>query len=311
MLCQHRRMNLLWLEDFQALAETGNFSRAAERRHMTQPAFSRRVRALEDWLGVSLFDRSAQPAQLTEAGEWFRTAASDLLGRVARLPDAARAVADARAATLRFAATHALSLTFLPPWLRGLESGAAPLGSIELVSDVLQQCEALMVQGRAQFLLGHAHPLTPGRLDADGWLSVRVGSDTLLPVALADGGSPRFSLDTPDGVGPPILAYTPESGLGRLLRGVRGAALDAVRAETVLSAHLATVLRSMALDGRGIAWLPTSLVDEDLHSGRLAAAGGPAWRVDLEVRLYRSAVAMPPAAETFWTLACEAAAGVS
>ena len=54
-------MNLTWLEDFLALAASGNFSRAAEERHMTQPAFSRRVRALEEWLGAELFDRSEQP----------------------------------------------------------------------------------------------------------------------------------------------------------------------------------------------------------------------------------------------------------
>ncbi|WP_141291090.1 LysR family transcriptional regulator, partial [Ideonella azotifigens] len=65
-------MNFLWLEDFLALSASGNFSRAAEERHMTQPAFSRRVRALEEWLGVVLFDRSTQPATLTETGEWFR-----------------------------------------------------------------------------------------------------------------------------------------------------------------------------------------------------------------------------------------------
>ena len=53
-------MNLIWLEDFLALASTGNFSRAEE-RHMTQPAFSRRIRALEEWLGVVLIDRTTHP----------------------------------------------------------------------------------------------------------------------------------------------------------------------------------------------------------------------------------------------------------
>jgi DNA-binding transcriptional LysR family regulator len=51
-------MNLIWLEDFLALAATGNFSRAAEDRHSSQPAFSRRIRALEEWVGVDLFDRN-------------------------------------------------------------------------------------------------------------------------------------------------------------------------------------------------------------------------------------------------------------
>ena len=63
-----RKMNLTWLDDFLALASTGNFSRAAEERHMTQPAFSRRIRALEEWLGVVLFDRSSQPAVLRRSG---------------------------------------------------------------------------------------------------------------------------------------------------------------------------------------------------------------------------------------------------
>ena len=66
-------MNLSWLEDFLALAASGNFSRAAEERHMTQPAFSRRIRALEEWLGAELFDRSTQPARLTEAASGSAT----------------------------------------------------------------------------------------------------------------------------------------------------------------------------------------------------------------------------------------------
>src|SRR6185436_2587998 len=111
-------MNFSWLEDFLVLAASGNFSRAAEERHMTQPAFSRRIRALEEWVGAELFDRSQQPARLTDTGEWFRQTAQDLQARVARIPNDAQAVADARANTLRIAATHALSFTFLPEWLR-------------------------------------------------------------------------------------------------------------------------------------------------------------------------------------------------
>ncbi|MCL5425335.1 MAG: LysR family transcriptional regulator, partial [Gammaproteobacteria bacterium] len=53
-------MELVWLEDFIALAEHGSFVRAAEARHITQPAFSRRIRSLEQWMGVSLFVRTPQ-----------------------------------------------------------------------------------------------------------------------------------------------------------------------------------------------------------------------------------------------------------
>src|SRR5690242_20211898 len=93
-------MNLIWLEDFLALAATGNFSRAAEDRHSSQPAFSRRIRALEEWVGADLCDRTSQPAKLTPAGETLRDMAEDLLARVARVPGEVKRAAEASSVTL-------------------------------------------------------------------------------------------------------------------------------------------------------------------------------------------------------------------
>jgi len=299
-------MNLSWLEDFLALAASGNFSRAAQDRHMTQPAFSRRIRALEDWLGVALFDRATHPVALTETGEWFRATAQEILGRVARVPDEARAVAAAGSATLRFAATHALSLTFLPQWLRGLES-RTPIGPIQLVSDMLQQCEAWMQQGRVQFLLCHTHAQAPGRLDTPAYRSLKIGTDTLVPVCAPDrGGRPRHALAAGARKAVPMLAYSAESGLGRLVRALLGPALPRAKVEPVFTAHLAAVLKSMALDGRGVAWLPRSLVEAELGQRRLVEAGDAAWQVTADIRLFRASAAQTPAAEAFWLAAAAA-----
>jgi DNA-binding transcriptional LysR family regulator len=278
---------------------------------MTQPAFSRRIRALEEWLGVVLFDRSGHPATLTDTGEWFRAVAQEILARVARVPDEARAVSDASTATLRFASTHALSFTFLPAWLRSLESRAT-IGPIQLVSDVLQQCEALMLQGRVQFLLGYWHEQVPGRLDAVGFRSLQVGGDRLLPVCAADKRrQPLHKLSITRKERVPALAYSAESGIGRIVRALRGAALEKAPVDFVFTAHLASVLKTMALDGRGIAWLPASLIAEELASGRLVEAGGEEWAVDVQVRLIRGEATMPRAAETFWRAVLEGAAAGS
>ena len=64
-------METKWLEDFVSLAETRSFSRSAQLRHVTQPAFSRRIQALEAWAGLDLVDRSSYPTRLTPAGETF------------------------------------------------------------------------------------------------------------------------------------------------------------------------------------------------------------------------------------------------
>jgi len=68
-------MDLKWLEDFVSSANTGSFSRSAAQRNVTQPAFSRRIPALEMWFGVDLIDHSTYPTTLTEAGRLFRATA--------------------------------------------------------------------------------------------------------------------------------------------------------------------------------------------------------------------------------------------
>jgi DNA-binding transcriptional LysR family regulator len=296
-------MNLIWLDDFLALAASGNFSRAAEDRHSSQPAFSRRIRALEEWIGADLFDRSSQPARLTEVGEWFADVARELIARVARVPEDAKKVAEIDSVTLRIASTHALSFTFLPRWLRGLESNTT-LGPVQLMSDVLARCEALMLQGKVQFVLSHAHPKAQGALDVEPYRSACIGEDVLIAVSAPDAaGQARHRLDRQAGQPLPVLAYTDESGLGRIMRAVLGRRLDSLQVQGVFTAHLASVLRTMALDGRGMAWLPRTLVDDDLAQGRLVAATSNDWEIPLEIRLYRDKELLGKAADSFWNSA--------
>lgn len=296
-------MNLVWLEDFIALAATGNFSRAAEERHSSQPAFSRRIRALEEWIGAELFDRSSQPAQLTEVGEWFSGVAQELIARVARVPGDARMVVQANSHTLRIASTHVLSFTFLPRWLRGLES-ILDLGPVELMSDVLQRCEALMLQSKVQFVLSHSHPDALGALDRMPFSSTTVGEDVLIAVsAPGKDGKPRHRLSQKADSPVAVLKYTGESGLGRIMQAVVGRRLALLPVKIVFTAHLASVLRTMVLDGRGVAWLPRTLVDEDIINGRVVAAAGEDWDIPdipLQIRLYRDAPLLGKAAEEFW-----------
>jgi LysR family transcriptional regulator, hypochlorite-specific transcription factor HypT len=80
-------MDTTWFEDFLAVLEEGGFTRAAERRAVSQPAFSRRIKALEDWVGANRFDRTTHSVSLTAAGERLRPAAEEILRRlqIARL----------------------------------------------------------------------------------------------------------------------------------------------------------------------------------------------------------------------------------
>ena len=295
-------LNLSWLEDFLALAASGNFSRAAEERHMTQPAFSRRIRALETWLGAALFDRSNQPATLTDTGQWFSGIATDLLAKAAKIPGEARAFNEANANTMRIASTHALSFTFMPSWLRGLESQMA-IGQVQLISDVLQRCETMLQESQVQFLLTHTHAQGLNALDAKGYPSVTVGDDLLVPVsAPKKDGTALHALYKRSAKHPAkLLSYSVESGIGRIVTQTLATTASPWPTETVFTAHLASVLRTMALDGRGMAWLPQSLIQEDLTKGMLVEAAPHEACIPMAIKLYRDKTSLSKAGEEFWS----------
>jgi DNA-binding transcriptional LysR family regulator len=287
-------VDLTWLEDFVALAETRNFSRAAERRHVTQPAFSRRIRHLEDRVGVPLFERTPTGVRLTAAGDQFERSAADLVRRLTTLVGEAREAGGRETATLRITATHALSFTFFPLWIRAIETRGA-IAPVRLISDSMAACEEMMLRGEAQFLLCHHHAAAPGPLDGRSFRRIDVGEDRLTPFVAPDtNGRPRWSLDRPA----PLLAYDQESGLGRIWSS-QGFVKNLPALDRVFSARLSATLMTMACEGRGIAWLPESLAERDVALGRLVACGSPAASIPLTIAVYRPAARQSPSAEVF------------
>src|SRR5260370_30661730 len=85
-------MELRHLRYFVAVAEAENVSRAALKLHVSQPALSRQIRDLEDALGFSLLQRSANSVRLTDAGRTFLSEARAVLQRAENAVKAARSV---------------------------------------------------------------------------------------------------------------------------------------------------------------------------------------------------------------------------
>ena len=113
-------METKWLEDFVSLAETRSFSRSAQLRHVTQPAFSRRIQALEAWAGMDLVDRSAYPTRLTPAGETLHAQALEMLEALQATRNMMRSHQASGQDMIEFAVPHTLAFTFFPHWLMDL-----------------------------------------------------------------------------------------------------------------------------------------------------------------------------------------------
>jgi len=107
-------MELRHLRYFDAIAETLNFTRAAERLHVTQSTLSHQIRQLEDELGTPLFDRGGKQVRMTEAGEILRSHMTPALEQIDLGLQALRAPAEAVTGSIRLGTTSSFNTRMVP-----------------------------------------------------------------------------------------------------------------------------------------------------------------------------------------------------
>ncbi|WP_138469350.1 LysR substrate-binding domain-containing protein [Poseidonocella sp. HB161398] len=295
-------MQIDWLDDFLTLAKTRNFSLAAEIRNTTQPAFSRRIRRLEDWVGETLIDRSSYPVQLTRAGQSFQAEAETIIEQIASARGRAASAARTERETLLFAATHMISTEFFPAWLQRV-SPAAPAAQARLNCYSVARCFDELASGHVDFMLCPI-PHAP-REEIRAWAQhdhVVVAADRMMPVSVPDGaGGAKFAI-RPGALRLPLLQLSESSVLGgAVLRLLAGKAAGAEGLfDTVFESPLKEAVKAMALKGYGVAWLPASSCAAELAEGRLVPAAGEDWMTGYDIRCYRKAGPLSPAAAAFW-----------
>lgn len=282
-------METKWLEDFISLAETRSFSRSAELRHVTQPAFSRRIQSLEAWLGADLIDRTSYPTRLTPAGEVFYEQAMEMLGQINNARALLRSKRPAAQTAIDFAVPHTLSLTFMPKWMTELKSGFGALHT-RLIALNVHDAVMTMVEGGCDLLLCYHHPRQPVQLDASRYDMLTLGTEALRAYARCDkSGVPQLLLPGTAKAPLPFLSYTSNAYLGRMVELILADAKRPLHLEKRYETDMAEGLKMMALEGHGIVFLPESAVTREVKQKQLARADGgqPGWEVDMEIRLLR------------------------
>lgn len=111
-------MDTQWLQAFVAVADSGSFSQAAELLHLSQPAISKRVAALEERTGKALFDRIGRTISLTEAGQTLMPHAQRVLRELEDSQRALSRLSDNVEGRLSIGTSHHIGLHHLPPVLR-------------------------------------------------------------------------------------------------------------------------------------------------------------------------------------------------
>lgn len=288
-------------EDFIALARTGSFVRAAELRHVTHPAFGRRIRALETWAGAALVERSRIPVTLTPEGEVLLKTAGQVVEQLERVRRQINRGGGAARECVRIATGRSLAGTLVADWIARLRKGRSPVlgpgAEVEITTGHMADMSALLADGQADLLCCYEHPVLSTPLQLGSYHYMTLATDRLVPVSQAVArGKPRHTLG--DGASVPLISYGGGLAMARLLddrlQSMPYPFVSAIRCDSLDAA------RGVALQGLGVAWLPWSMVVGDCRRGVLVALGEPADQIAFEVRLYRSRASLSDLAEAVW-----------
>jgi LysR family transcriptional regulator, hypochlorite-specific transcription factor HypT len=296
-------MDHKWLEDFLALARERSFSKAAETRHVTQPQFSRRIRALELWVGTDLVNRATVPLGLTPAGDELLQVARRTVSSLSDFRARMR-VSREQLGWITLATGRTLSRTVVPQWLARTQRAVGDY-RLRLVTGSIQEGVTALEQGSADFLLTYTHPRLPLMLDESEYESISLGLEELVAVSTPDAkGAPLHAL--PGSAKKPVrmLGYTPTLAMAQILQDHlqrQAKSVTAWHLHTVAESDFAESLHELARQGLGLAWLPRSLVQQDLLQGQLVAADPKGSAIRFEYRLYRARSGSHTLANKVWS----------
>ena len=172
-------MDLDWFKNLSSLARVGNFSRAAEADHISQSAFSRRIKALEAWAGTSLVDRSSYPVKLTEAGRQILEAGDQAVNRLeTERAHIRESLEQPDKYVVSFGTQHSIGWRFFPAWLQSFERGFGPIIS-RLRADNLPNCLADLHRGEVDFVISYESAHARSVEESSETASLVIGEDQL------------------------------------------------------------------------------------------------------------------------------------
>lgn len=290
-------MRLEWIEDLLAVIDTGSFTLAAEKRYLTQSAFTRRIHSIEDTMGTALFNRTTRPVQpLAHVKEQE----SEMRSVALRLQVLRNSLADpfeAPASRVSFACQHTIATTISPRLIRELTRDG--LVNVRVRSSDREACLMMLLTAEVEFALIFESLENSREHENDVFLEESLGSDWMIPVIAAD-FEEQF-LDALNRQVLPLITYPQNLYLGQLFDLAFMSNLsERYQIKRVAETGLALAALHYALEGIGIGWLPRSIASRDIEQGRLLDISDRLPSKELRVKIVRLRKDMSELSEQVW-----------
>lgn len=259
-------MEIRQLRYFVAIADSGSFTKAAERVYVAQSALSHQLAQLEEELGVDLFERSRRGVELTEAGQRFFPHAVSILRQTEEALVSARSTRQEPEGKVVFGIPHSASAALALPLLRAVRQ-RFPRVTLELTEELTGNLSRQLRTGQ----IALAVLFDDGHLG--GFAVTRVLSEQLCliePAASAVAGRPARRLTLKQALAQPLILPASPHGVRPIIEAAAMAAgLPPPKVEADISSI--SILRTTLLAGLGRTLLPVMPLQPDIRAGVLRA----------------------------------------
>ena len=264
-------MRLEWLDDLIALAECESLTLAAERRNLSQSAFSRRLQVIENWLGMQVVDRTKRPMQITAVVSHQLNDIRSLAVELRRVRSEMQSWVSNQP-PLVIACQHTLGVALFPKFIAQLRE-QSPKVPVKLRSGNRDQIFSLLMTRQADLLVSYETDALQLATDDALIEKITLSHDQFIPVCGNQYNINRIRANEPPGVEKnnlDLIAYPPEVFFGAI---IENQILPALRENNNISIACETALVPAVFElvkaGIGVAWLPALFAQAHLDKGEI------------------------------------------
>ncbi len=272
-------MTLSQLRTFRAVAKANSFSRAAESLHLTQPAVSAQIVALEESLKVKLFDRFGKKISLSESGRIALKAAEEILDRVAHLQTELADLRELRAGRVTIGASQVVGVYLLPELLAHFRAEYPGIDVDVRVETARRVIEMLVAGDLDVALVGEGSPIRDERIAVKPVLR-----DELLLIVPANHVFAQMRSVAPDGLRqmPFVLPRRDSASAESLMEQL---AVAGIAPESVMELGNIGAVKRAVEAGLGISIVSRIAVTHELEDGRLKAVKVRGLRLERQIAM--------------------------
>lgn len=289
-------MQVRWIEDFLALVESGSFSKAAKSRNISQPALSRHIQSLEEWLTTTLIHRNEQGVRLTNAGKIFLKFAKDMTESIYTMRSILSRENQSNDATIRFSVSHSLSMSYFPIFLNELKE---KLGVSKTHVKAVNSNEGIndLTDDISDLLLIYHHPLLPIHINKSNYKYIVLKEELFAPFK-------KQGSDILQNEKIPLLSYSNGTYLGLIQEAILLKINRHDIFEKTFDTEMSQSIKAMIKEGHGIGWLPVSCAEDEIEQNKLELITNKDWSTKVEIRMYGKKETLNDLIQEIWML-CE------